>query len=1128
MQYLEGAWYREELRQREFRYRAMLRNCDLIGQLAISADELKEVSSLIDEAGISTGGERQQFATFCKTYAAVIAVFLTFSAVYEYVRKTANFWDGVWAQFQMKRTYPFQEIMGLTFTNFVKETGLIEFHGTPNIYVDPILLHATIPSQCLENFFEQVLMPLSMDPGNSLDDLGNLLRPVDNFLVKGGRVAEDFVNRSLQLYNALERGTGIHTGDASRVAEQFGLAVHVVEALVKWFPLRHTTPSGSGGRHIQPRLVLDPYELGLAMEFPPKLIQASYGVTASVAYGARIHTYEIQSHDGNSGFYRLPLYGPSREYVLNLSNGYSTSIRGIQIDRPYYFNVKTGRRLPFGLLPAGQILAVCPSNVIPRGDGSAQNLVLEELPPLLGNWGQAQVLTLNTKGHRHLSWLSENEEVPDWAEVIDTHAATLPYLVDGHQWCPKLVAPEMPTVYFGNAPGLHIPLAQGKLERYSIRIENRHTHTCFYDGPLAELGEALIDGINGVQVDLGAKRLLADAYGHIHLFLRGPLGSDTTLDFILLPEGFIELIPMPGSSETVDYHVLFGDCGENAKALIKVGQSWRAVEGLLSPPDDVSEVAIRCVSNGSIVAEFPLRIRKVEWRFVRDNQLDGGDWTWQSGQIALDGKETSNSYLLTRSYFKDGATHTLALYADGDEVQRLPSVSRDTVPQRNRFLVDTFFDAMQAHAAKELSLVLLVSANGKEQAILLAEMMFSWHISHLEVAVTEGPLISVSASWREHGRPVTERQIILHDNWRERDIQIPIAKNATRTQTSFLPEELPPARYSIGFSTKRSWTGKTRYPVTISPKLYLNIAGHSWRQVLNNADTPEEWLMVARALMCGCEVGLPEAPKSSYWQESELKALAMLLTSSRTNPAFPKLTRAVKGWSVEERLDLMTVASSYTKLCMRRVALALSLPRMLTPVHRELIDPEVFNLWPVLRYLAEPIPLLNVDGVRLEYAWGVGYKVRDPLAYGITRPLEELHPDRPSNILAMWLRAKGMQVLADENLEAIKEVRNNLSEQMDQLNKIAQKYSFDGRRGFSYGVKAIRHSLGSPDVIYSDSGTIAYVAASVALIQRLAAREPSLGGYFEKYHELESVCDYCFDLYDYYLYLAETTYKFKA
>ena len=454
MQYLKGAWYREELKQREFRYRAMLLNCDLIGQLAISTDELKELSSSIEEAGISSGGDRQHFALFCKTYAAIISVFLTFSAVYEYVRQTANFWDGVWAKLQMRRTYPFQEIMGLTFRNFVKEAGLTEFHGTTNIYVDPILLHATIPSQCLENFFEQVLMPVSMDPINSFDDIGNLLRPVDNFLVKGGRVAEDFVNRSLQLYSALERGTGIHTGDASKVAEQFGLAVHVVEALVKWFPLRYTISSGSGGRNIQPRLVLDPYELGLAMEFPLKLIESSYGVTASVKYGDRIHIYDIQSEGGNGGFGRLPLYGPSREYTLDLSNGYSTSIRGIEIDRPHYFNVKTGRRLPFGLLPAGDILAVCPPKVVPMGDGNAQNLILEELPPLLGHWGQAQVLTLHTKGHRYLNWLSENdEEVPDWAEVIDTHAATLPYLVGGHQWCPELVAPEMPTVYFGNAPG---------------------------------------------------------------------------------------------------------------------------------------------------------------------------------------------------------------------------------------------------------------------------------------------------------------------------------------------------------------------------------------------------------------------------------------------------------------------------------------------------------------------------------------------------------------------------------------------------------------------------------------------------------------------------------------------------
>lgn len=1132
MKYLRGTESDEKLKKAEFRYRLLLRNCDLIGQLAISLHELEEICMLLDEATPSIEDERRHFTWFCKDYASVISVFLTFSAVYKYVSHTANFWDGVWAQLQMKRTYARQELMGLTFREFIRDAGLIEFHSATHAFVDPILLHATIPAQCLDNFFAQVLMPLALEPDSSLADVGGLLKPVESFLSKGGRVAEDFVNRSLRLYQVLEKNDGLDTTDAAEVASQFGLAAHVVEALVKWFPIRHTVEStGPGGRRGQPRLVLDPYELGLAIELPPALVQGFYETTASITYGGRLHKHDICPGSMGSDSCRIPLYGPSREYAIALGNGYSASIRGLEIDRPYYFNAKTGRRLPFGLLPAGVISVISPSSVTPIGDGNADSPILERLPPLLGNWGPHRVLHLDTRGHRYLHWVSDNDQiVSDWDQAIDDHEETRPVLVGGCEWTPELVGFGTPLIYLGDAPILQIPLDRDKLERYWIRVERKYDRTPFYDGVLTGLGKALSHCINGVQIDLGSPRLLGGSYGHMQLFLQGPLGSDTSVEFVLLPEGFIEVLPSAGQGEVPSFFVVFDSRGGSAKAFVQSGEhGWRHVEGVFSPPDDVAEIAVRCVEKGTILAEFPIRVRGVEWRIMQEDRPDTGGWTWQSGLLSLSNdRSTASSYLLARSYFANGATHALALYANGKEIQRLPSVSSGALPQRSRFLIDSFLDAMQAHAAEELAMVLMVHANGVKQAIPVAEMMFSWHVSNLRLAVTEGPLYSVAASWREYGQPATERQLVLYDNWRNRAIRLPISGDATRIQTSFLPEELPPARYSIGFSTKRTWTGKERHPVSVSPSFSIDVAPHSWRRVLTDTETPAKWLTAARALMCGCEVGLPTPARPGFWQKSELEELARVLVLNRRNSTFYQVTRALMGWTKEELLEILQAAPQYSCTWLRGIALALSLPRMVSIAHPTSLDQIILQAWPVLSYLTGSTPLPTLDGTRLEYTWGIGYKVRDPLSYEVVHPSEELHADWPSTILAIWLRKEGMRVLADENMHSITELRDVLKEQIGKLYTVVNRLDFLGKQGFRYGVRAIRRSLEQPDVLYSRTGTIAYVAACVALIQRFAARDSGIHGYFTKHPALESWCDYCPELYDYYLLLSETVYRLRA
>ena len=697
----------------ELKYRLLLKDCDLIGQLAVSREELKTLRQIIDDTGLKS--TRRQFAAFCRTHPAIISVFLTFSAVYEYISQTANFWDGVWSLLKMKRVYSRQELMGQTFNKFTKDMDLIQFESQTNIYIDPILLHASIPSECLENFFTQVIMPLSVDD-NALDETTSLLKPVEEFIHKGGKVAENFIHRTLELYQALEKNPDITNQDPQQITQRFGLALHVVEELYTWFPTRITL---SKPKRAQPRLLLDPYEMGLTIDIPKTFYQST-----AVTVSCDTHSYTSDLYERNT----VPLNGPAEKYLLSFADGTNINIPGLKMDAPHYFNMDTGRRLPLGLLPPGITAVLCPAGVIPE----PETLIIEELPPLLGRWERAQILILDTQGHRYLNWKhADNQIIPEWTRAIDTHTAIQPQLIGG-KWQPEIASPNTPMVYLGNPPVIKLPQVKEKLDRYHLQVET--AQAVIYDGPLAAL-----EGSDGFELS----KILEGIYGRIMLSIRGPLGSDQKIEFILLPEGFLELIP---TEKPTVYGLVLKE-SRGIRAQINAERGWMETKGIYLPSEDTAEITLRCIQQGNVTAKFPIRLRGIEWRLMTGDEPAAGRWSWQETQIALDRGPGPTAYLLSRSYFTNGSSHALTLWGNQQGLQTLTGTYKRTLPQRERFILNSFFDVMQKHAQDELELVLSTRAGHQTYTVPLAELMFSWHIMDLKVFPTERIIQNIVIEW---------------------------------------------------------------------------------------------------------------------------------------------------------------------------------------------------------------------------------------------------------------------------------------------------------------------------------------------------------------------------------------------
>jgi hypothetical protein len=163
-------------------------------------------------------------------------------------------------------------------------------------YVSTILGHAGVPQKSFPGFMEGFLAPafeMGLSASEALDEISGddnnprlrfyqLHKGVRDYLSTGGKVAEDFVDRCLQVLE--DRHLGNHQSDSF-------LPRRILKLFLNWQQDKQQRPTDGRNNHlIAPSIVLDPYFEGLAITIPTETIKATgvYDAEWTVSVEGRI------------------------------------------------------------------------------------------------------------------------------------------------------------------------------------------------------------------------------------------------------------------------------------------------------------------------------------------------------------------------------------------------------------------------------------------------------------------------------------------------------------------------------------------------------------------------------------------------------------------------------------------------------------------------------------------------------------------------------------------------------------------------------------------------------------------------------------------------------------------------
>jgi len=221
---------------------AALKGVGLIGELPLTESDLdlmtKRLRECLDTRGLGPGTAHLEDCG-----ARVVACFLVHLGVRKY--QEGDFWGAVAKALGRDLGSNLLTRWGKIVEQLLKDYGLSPFQDSDepvgHRYVTPILGHGGIPDYCLNDFFDKLLMPVVRGRLDYDGDVGHLLdrwqarssdyqtadKPIRRFLEHGGKVARDFLTRSLDMAEAFDTGSFDGT-------DRFGLPNRVVERFRVW------------------------------------------------------------------------------------------------------------------------------------------------------------------------------------------------------------------------------------------------------------------------------------------------------------------------------------------------------------------------------------------------------------------------------------------------------------------------------------------------------------------------------------------------------------------------------------------------------------------------------------------------------------------------------------------------------------------------------------------------------------------------------------------------------------------------------------------------------------------------------------------------------------------------------
>lgn len=529
---MAGYWEHESLRELEEVIRQELRRVTLVGELELEpGSPLYEMSLSAVELSLS-GNTANRFELLSSRCPAALSVLLVADGIFGY--------DGgeYWPNIALDATGPNEATrLGQQFEKSLDALGLERFESAQRgeralRYVMPILLHGKFPRYCAGDLWKLLVHGLRRGAG-SVDELLSYWvrnpsalihvgKPVQRFLRYGGELAEDLLQRMvdlIELVSELGRSEAIKLG-GEFLAEEAGINTYLVDA---FFELGAEAANVRGGeRAPRPRLTISPYTGEGPSVFLPPVGQRPEGRwTIQGRYTQRQPTSRHVQRE-------VPLRRSSEWKVLLEVDGMERThfFQGHSDLNVFFFNFQTGDLIRDQNRVGGdEILALAPKETRFFAEDRYEDLPeLEELPPLSGDWSLFRLWRLDLRQIRFLTvhLVDPSSELGE-VRVSVKSAATRPRVVT--PVVADVVELDGRTVY---ASPPVIALACNENERQSWRLRLRTDDSD---------ERRTLDEMTWYNDQIGLAELLPS--GRLvaaELVVRGPLGSDLRVQFIVVPE----------------------------------------------------------------------------------------------------------------------------------------------------------------------------------------------------------------------------------------------------------------------------------------------------------------------------------------------------------------------------------------------------------------------------------------------------------------------------------------------------------------------------------------------------------------------------------------------------------------
>lgn len=686
-------------------------------------------------------------------------------------------------------------------------------------YLTRILGHGGIPRFSTRDYLRLVIDTLRRNAGARADDLVTLWRtqktafsgidePVRRFLLYGGPVALDFLDRTIDLVALPPSEVGASSADA------YGLPNHIVASYASWiFGSAGTAGARGAIRLPRPTVRFDPWSGSGPVAELPSVGTRFRGASWRVAAGQTARLLAASFLD----LQQVPL-PPAPTWEIEFDGGGERRTYAFEVLRDsavVCFDPATGSYVPdtqpIALTDVWLLLPPDATLLVRDGAGADQAAtVLAELPAPTAAWQGFVARHVSLDGVRSLVVRTGGAGVvPAEASLRVIRPGDRPMLIGE---AVADVVGEAGERVFAAPPALRLPFIPGfGDDRWVIRLVGDGTDVTATVADLKRTGDT-------VELPFGGH----DWAGTVDLTLRGPLGSDLRERFCVVP-GLRVVTPdrvlLPGEARPSFVEVEVSPPAkltDDGAAFVRLPVGGEGTEAPVKVTTEAASVTLR------------VQLPRLQWGLRRRDAAP----SLQSAVVRIDRDaiESGEAESVLVAVHRGGVPLVVQLWADG-LIQATPVVFSSGTGGRWAFALSEFREAVRLEEAPSLSLRLVVAGQSTPVADITANVGAT---DFLAEQLDDDP--SRTRVTFTQGRALRNRVVrfwSLQRPWAP-PLDLPLADGAVPL-VEVSDGEVPPGEYRVQVAIDDGWSSarRPRASAISTADLFIGDQGHALERRLH-------------------------------------------------------------------------------------------------------------------------------------------------------------------------------------------------------------------------------------------------------------------------------------------------------